>query len=568
MNKKDVRFLLIAGGGSITALLVLGAFLYQRGFFDRFGDGEKPEAGSVVDAGLGEENPVRGVGMDVVDGEFQFPFDESLAGLVEELRQAIYAGDHAKIEELLSGNPRLLYSSIEMCLEILETESRKKVPLTALGVLKRLWRENPLPDELLLNEVLKRLFVVLKENPLVPLRANLVKMLARKGYAPASEYIRELAFDRSQELNLQLAAISVLPLICGEDCVPRILALLRESGDSVVLQRALIKILAEFKGDQVVEFLLELAETESTRKGVLQEIIKTLGLMKTGEANAFLNSIASSDVHDQWLRAEAIRSLYLIGSSGSAEAAEHLTQIYQTDLDKNLRFEALHKVGRLGGELKDGELKTRLHSQMLTILQTNKGTRNPDLAARSLIYSGDVDHMDTVVDALRGNKKLDPSMLNKYVAHGKEGYVEKLQEMMKNEESPRMKSAFLDTLGRSRDPKAVDSILELMRSTEEDDLIKEKAAHALAWIKDPRVLPDLQIQALENEMTEARVAAVQAIGNIGGESALLILKELKEVEDISVSMAASGQYNRVKEQIYGPPKVRKSFRKWDPEDNE
>ncbi len=557
--------ILIVVGLILASLLAMG-FLAFVLFQDSTPDSEPAGPGTVGESSPGDLKNAAPSEASVKAAELGFAFDERLASVVDELRAAIYENDRKKIVELLEKYPGLLRSSIAMCIDVVETENDKKIPITALWVLKKLWLEDPAVDQVILNRVMARLLDVLKNRDHIPLQIDLVNMLAKKGYLPARDTIVALAMNRGGDLSLQVAAISVLYRICDASVVPDLLALFQGASDSNEIQRAIIKVLAKFDDPAVIEDIIEIAKADLGRKGVLHEILKTLGLLGDDQATAFLTEIARSVDQPNWLRIEAIRSLYLIASE---DAVAQLTDIFNTEDDQKLRFDALHKVGRLAGELEDADLRKQIHEQLVSVLDSQTAKRNYDLAARSLIYSGDPEHVDRIIDALRRNEKLDPEMLQKYAAYGKEGYVEKLKAALEAESEDRMKAAIVDTLGRSKDPEAVESILTMLRNEDESDLVKEKAAYALAWSKDARALPDLKTLALTSESAEARVAAVATIGDIGGQSAYAILEELKEAEDISVRMAASGQFNRVKVDLFGKDPNKKKgtnrFRKWEEE---
>jgi HEAT repeat protein len=530
-----LALLLVALGGVLW--VVLGD---QAGSNGLLRDGREASRKGAVKTTAGDKEGAAG---DLEESAFRFPFDERFAALVEELRRAIYARDQQLVNDLLQKNPGLLQSSISMCLEIVETEGDDAIASIALRILKRLWQEEPPVEQVILNAVLERLFEVMKSSPSVNLRIELVQMLARKRYLPARDTILAMALDRSLDESLQIAALEVLHFICDDGCLPDVLALLTDATDSPAIRHAILRLLAHYKSDLVVTHLLEMATMDDTRKGELLELIKTLGLLGDGRAAELLNSIALDTQRPEWLRVEAVRSLYLLGTD---EAVDHLSALFKGDPDATMRFEALHKMGRLGGEIEDPDLRQRLQEELIAVLDGQTANRHRDIAARSLIYSGEPEHVDKVLDALRRNENLDPAMLQKYAAHGKEGYLDKLQTALDAESSDRLKVALVDALGRSQDPRAVDSLMDLLRREDESDLVKEQAVHALAWIKDAKPLPDLRRLALSSPAVETRVAAVSTIGDIGGSQALAILEELARSEDLSVRMAASGQLERVK----------------------
>lgn len=120
-----------------------------------------------------------------------------------------------------------------------------------------------------------------------------------------------------------------------------------------------------------------------------------------------------------------------------------------------------------------------------------------------------------------------------------ESYVEKLLDTVLSKETTRAGMA-VDVLTKLlHEPRAIVPLTMLLDRTS-DPYPLVIGARGLGWLGDKAAVPALaKLLVNENQPYVARVAAVEALGQIGGEESIEVLKEAQRSRRPSVNEAAS-----------------------------
>jgi hypothetical protein len=105
-------------------------------------------------------------------------------------------------------------------------------------------------------------------------------------------------------------------------------------------------------------------------------------------------------------------------------------------------------------------------------------------------------------------------------------YVERLIRFSLHHPVPSIPPMAAETLGKIGDKRAVEPLMDVLRSSEDPGLL-EAAAQALGRLKDDRAIHSLQ-GVLKRGTLAVRMSAVDALGEIGGDEAIRVLREVVE----------------------------------------
>lgn len=103
-------------------------------------------------------------------------------------------------------------------------------------------------------------------------------------------------------------------------------------------------------------------------------------------------------------------------------------------------------------------------------------------------------------------------------------YVDRLIRFSLHHPVPSVAAMAAETLGKIGDRRAVEPLMEILRTSEEPGLL-EASAEALGRLRDEEAVPALS-KVLERGTVAARRNAVGALGSIGGKEAVAALKEI------------------------------------------
>jgi putative membrane-bound dehydrogenase-like protein len=121
--------------------------------------------------------------------------------------------------------------------------------------------------------------------------------------------------------------------------------------------------------------------------------------------------------------------------------------------------------------------------------------------------------------------------------------ADKLRAMFEQEGDPRLKHALVEALGALRDSNA--GLLLMRELARADDILQTKIATALGQMKYGPAAPALAQTAL-NGSTNARIAAMESLLQIGGESGFAGLRVLSTADSIEVRREGIGAMGRLK----------------------
>jgi len=126
-------------------------------------------------------------------------------------------------------------------------------------------------------------------------------------------------------------------------------------------------------------------------------------------------------------------------------------------------------------------------------------------------------------------------------------YVERLIRFSLHHPVPSVPQMAAEALGKIGDKRAVEPLMDVLRSSEEPGLL-EAAAEALGRLKDERAVPALQ-GVLKRGTLTVRMNAVGALGEIGGDEAI---SALREVAASDRGLGIRQEARRILEQMSSP----------------
>lgn len=113
-------------------------------------------------------------------------------------------------------------------------------------------------------------------------------------------------------------------------------------------------------------------------------------------------------------------------------------------------------------------------------------------------------------------------------ALGDDDRVQALIQQCYDDDDESLVAGAIYAMGKSRSPRWLPNIIEMLESNEEE--YRFEAARASGLLGDIRAIPELS-ELLSDEDVEVRQAAIAALGEIGGNAAIRLLRQLAEAGD-------------------------------------
>jgi HEAT repeat protein len=363
--------------------------------------------------------------------------------------------------------------------------------------------------------------VVLLNDPNPYVRESAVRIAGYFGYEECADLLLERCHD--PEENVRRAAIEHLPYLEDERVIPALAAALEQETPRVRAAAA-----------------LAFAQVESAR--ALPYLLKAL------------------DDPTSWVRYFAARS---IGQHGYTESLNALVQLAQTDAARQVRIAAVDALGQIGG------------ARAAAVLAGLAETTEMDLMSAAVDALGHIGHPDALPPLVEALRSTEQGRRIKAIAalgkRGGEGVAEMLQWVAAAADGEQAVSqAAIEALARLATPEAIQSLVTLTADAARReasigalvhlgerhlDLIGQGIHHAQASVrravidalgrmKQPRA-SELLMEALDDREESVRLAAVTALTHLGSRSAEKRLVVLARTDpDAAVRRAAQRALQR------------------------
>lgn len=321
------------------------------------------------------------------------------------------------------------------------------------------------------------------------------------------------------------SAVKIAGYFAFDECVTLLLERCRDADENV--RRAAIELIPYLEDAPVLPAIVQALEDETPK--VRASAVRALGQMESAIAFPYLLSTLNDS--DAWVRYYAARA---IGWHGYSEAMEALEGLVLSDPAYHVRAAAIEALGRVGG------------AQGVSILAPLVETAdiNSDLARAALTALGQIGHPNSLPPLLSALRLPDPERriwaiqaLGKRGGTGVEGA---LQALATTDSEMGVVQAAIEALQQLATPEAIACLLELTANPTRNEacvaaLTNLGAAHlevisrglthtnagvrravveVLTRMKHPRA-SELLLTALDDRDTSVRLAAVNALENLG-----------------------------------------------------
>ncbi len=326
------------------------------------------------------------------------------------------------------------------------------------------------------------------EDPIV--RESAVKIAGYFGYSECIDLIFERCGDEAE--NVRYAAIQCLPYLDDRRVLPIIADTLKK-------------------------------DTPKVRGAAAY----ALGMIDDREAFKYLKDALKDN--DPWVRYFAVKAA---GESAYPEALELLLDMVDNDRAEQVRIAAIESIGKIGGE------------KAVSILSKFLWNENFDVARVAVAALGRINHPDAVNHLLlavrSNNMAIKLEAIHALGERGGKEAVETLKWLAGSEENDRIAEEAIESLSRIGSRDAIRALMELTsnksRKTSCISRLSQFIGRYIEWISDglydpnPAVRssvvdvlarmkhPDATealIKALDDQDTQVRLAAVNALGYLG-----------------------------------------------------
>jgi HEAT repeat protein len=281
------------------------------------------------------------------------------------------------------------------------------------------------------------------------------------------------------------------------------------------LKEAAVHQLGRIPGTQAM--LVELARNEQESREVREAAVHAIGRSDTPSTFSTLEGLYRS-VSDAQVRESIIHA---VGRKQDEKTAiNFLVQVAKNDADRNLRENAIHRLGKMEGT---GPL-------LLEIARNESESTGVREAAVHAISRGQGAAALSTLQELYGaisNSEVKQNILHAIARNqDREASFEFLIKVAERDPHRELREQALHNISRSSSPRALQTLTRVASDSNADPDMQEQAVHAISRRTDDEAVPALIQIARSHPRAQVREAAVRRLSRTRDARAIEFLKEL------------------------------------------
>jgi HEAT repeat protein len=236
-------------------------------------------------------------------------------------------------------------------------------------------------------------------------------------------------------------------------------------------------------------------------------------------ASAFLLRVARTD-RDREVKAQA---LHRLGQFDTEQTVEELSKVYAADHDGEVRQAVLHALSQMENR--------RAHARLLEVARAGDDIESRTQAIHWLGQRGGPETLDELMSIYNAdrNTEIRQKVLHSLTQLEDPRATAKLSEIAHGADDPDLRKQAIHWIGQ-RGESALDELAKLYQS-ERDTEVKAQILHAYSQMDGPRALDKLFEVARSGENSELRQQAIHWLGQQAGERSLAALRDIANSSD-------------------------------------
>jgi HEAT repeat protein len=241
-------------------------------------------------------------------------------------------------------------------------------------------------------------------------------------------------------------------------------------------------------------------------------------------ASAFLLRVARTD-RDKDVKAQAVHRL---GQFDTEQIVDELMKIYAADREEDVRQGVLHALSQMSNR--------RAHARLLEIARAGDDIESRVQAIHWLGQrdeAGTLDELMSIYAADR-NTEIRQKVLHSLSQMEDPRAHAKLVEIARGDDDPEVRQQAIHWIGQSGES-ALDELSKLYQSERETE-VKSQILHAFSQMDSPRALDKLFEVARSGENSDLRQQAIHWLGQKAGERSLAALRDMVNSSDADTDL--------------------------------
>lgn len=364
-------------------------------------------------------------------------------------------------------------------------------------------------------------------HPDAAVRQAAIAALNSLGHPDMPQHLVELL--QEPDPLVRESAVKIAGYFAFDECVALLLERCHDADENV--RRAAIELIPYLEDVSVLEALAQALEDPTPK--VRASAVRALGQMESAIAFPYL--LRALKDSDAWVRYYAARA---IGWHGYPEAVEALEELVFCDPAYPVRAAAIEALGRVGGT----------HAVAILAPLIEAAETNSDLVRVALIALGQIGHPNSLPPLRAALRSPEPERriwaIRALGQRGGTGVEGALQALATTDPELEVVQAAIEALQKLATPEAIAGLLELTANPTHNEAgisalanlgtahldaigrglthtnagVRRAVVEVLTRMKHPRA-SEFLLTALEDRDTSVRLAAVQALANLGNRNA-------------------------------------------------